>query len=127
MRSFRDSSKSSAAPRLASACIIALASMGAAGGVTHAMTITPTFEGTITGSAYAQTIEGDINSALSFYDQSFSNPINVNIAFTITATNSSASYLGQSYSTLYTPNYATYTAYMQANAAANNNAIEQTA
>ena len=46
---------------------------------------------------------------------------------TITPTNSSASYLGHSDSTIYSPNYATYTAYMLANAAANSNTIEQTA
>ena len=105
-------------------CMLALAAIAAAGSVANAMTIKPTFESSITGSQYATTIEGDINSALTFYDQNFINPINVNIAFTITP---SASYLGQSNSTIYSPAYATYKAYMLANAAANNNTIERTA
>ncbi len=93
----------------------------------RAMTITPTFETSITGSADASVIESDINSALSFYDQSFINPINVQIAFTITLTNSSASYLGHSEETLYSPTYAAYKAFMQANAAAYANSTEQLA
>ena len=127
MRSFRGIGRSSAASRLAGACIVAIGSIVAAGGVAHAMTITPTFEGTITGSTNAQTIEGDINSALSFYDQNFTNQINIQIAFTITATNSTASYLGHSEFTGYSPTYAKYTGYMDTNASNNNNAIEQTA
>lgn len=104
--------------------ILALAAMTVGGGVAHAMTITPTFESSITNSSDVGTIESDINSALSFYDQNFINPINVNIAFTITP---SASYLGHSDSTIYSPTFATYTAYMGTNAGLNSNSIEQTA
>jgi hypothetical protein len=107
--------------------ILALAAMTVGGGVAHAMTITPTFESSITSSSDVGTIESDINSALTFYDQNFTNSINVNIAFTITPTTSTASYLGQSNSTIYSTSYTTYTAHMLANAAATNNAIEQTA
>ena len=129
MRSFRGIGRSSAASRLTGACIVAMGSIVAAGSVAHAtnMTITPTFESSITNSSDAGTIESDINSALSFYDQNFINPINVNIAFTITPTNSSASYLGHSEFTGYSPAYATYKGYMSTNASSYNNAIEQTA
>jgi len=89
-----------------------------------AMTITPNFESSITGSSSASTIEADINSAISFYNQTFTNNINVGIDFGVTSTTSSASYLGQSSSTFYTPTYSTYTSDLQTNATTNNNAIE---
>ena len=91
----------------------------------RSVTITPTFDTTITSSAYASTIEADINSALSFYNNSFANPVHVNIYFE-TATN--VGYLGQSLSTYYENTYSTYTQAMLANATAHPaNAIAQTA
>ena len=89
-----------------------------------AMTITPNFESSITSSSSAGTIEADINSAISFYNQTFTNNINVGIDFGVTSTTSSASYLGQSNSTFYTPTYNTYTSDLHGNATTNNNAIE---
>ena len=112
---------------LVKAAICAATVIGFSGLLANAMTVTPTFNSSITGSSDAAAIEGDINSALTFYDQNFTNPITVKIAFSVTPTNSSASYLGHSISTLYTPDYATYTAAMLANATKYSNSIEQTA
>lgn len=61
--------------------------------------INATFDSSISNSAYASTIESEINNSLSFYDNSLSNPIDVNIYFkSVTG----ASYLGASQSTFYT-------------------------
>ena len=46
----------------------------------HALTIVPTFDSSITGSAYATTIEGAINDAAKFYTR-FSNPISVSVDY----------------------------------------------
>lgn len=45
------------------------------------LVITPIFDTTITGDANAAAIEAVINSAASFYDNVFTNPINVSIKF----------------------------------------------
>ena len=47
---------------------------------TH-LTITPTFDSSILNDANAATIESSINSAISVYEQDFTNPIDVNIDF----------------------------------------------
>ena len=45
------------------------------------LTITPTYDSTITSNANAATIESSIQSEINVYQNSFSNPVNVNIAF----------------------------------------------
>ena len=91
------------------------------------LTINATFGSSITGSSSAaSTIEGDINSAISFYEQDLSNPITVNIYFNLgtdmgnTIASTVASYQSVSYST--------YTQALLANATYNpSNVVEQTA
>ena len=113
--------------KLLAASAIMIMAAGAMNSAAGAMTITPHFESSITGSASYSTIASDINSALTFYNQNILNNVNVSIDFAVTPTTSSASYLGQSNSTIYTPSYSTYTSAMQTNAIQNSNAIELTA
>ena len=49
---------------------LTVAALMAAGSAARAVIITPTFDSSITSSAYAGTIESDINNALNFYDTS---------------------------------------------------------
>ena len=113
--------------KLLAASAMMIMAAGAMNGAAGAMTITPHFESSITSSASYNTIAADINSALTFYNQNILNNINVSIDFAVTSTTSSASYLGQSNSTNYTPSYSTYTSDLQTNAINNSNAIELTA
>jgi hypothetical protein len=46
-----------------------------------ALTITPSFDSSITSDANAAAIESTINSAISFYESAFTNPIDVTIQF----------------------------------------------
>ncbi len=86
------------------------------------LTIMPTFDTTISSSSYASTIEGDINNALSFYDNTFTNPITVNIYF-----KTSTSGLGASTTAIYAPTYAQYTTGLSNNATAHpTNAVQAT-
>ncbi len=113
--------------KLLAASAMMILAAGSINGAASAMTITPHFESSITGSASYSTIASDINSALTFYNQNILNNVNVSIDFAVTSTTSGASYLGQSNSTIYTPSYNTYTSAMQTNATQNANAIELTA
>ena len=113
--------------KLLAASAMLIMAAGAINGSVDAMTITPHFESSITSSASYTTIAADINSALTFYNQNVLNPTSVSIDFAVTSTTSSASYLGQSNSTIYSPSYNTYTSAMQTNATQNSNAIELTA
>ena len=113
--------------KLLAASAMMIMAAGAMNGAAGAMTITPHFESSITSSASYNTIAADINSALTFYNQNILNNINVSIDFAVTSTTSSASYLGQSSNTIYTPSYSTYTSDLQTNAINNSNAIELTA
>ena len=88
------------------------------------MTITPTFDSSITGSSYSGIIEGDINTALQFYNNTFTNPVTVQIYF---ATTTGASYLGESYSAPSLSTYAAYKGELTTNANMFHNAIAQTA
>jgi hypothetical protein len=106
------------------AASVMIAAIGAVSASAGAMTITPNFESSITGSSNAGTIESDINNALTFYDQNVLNPITVSIDFGIST---NASYLGQSSSTNYSPSYNTYTSDMLSNATTYGNAIELSA
>lgn len=114
-------------PKLLAASAMMILAAGSLSGAASAMTITPHFESSITGSASYSTIASDINSALTFYNQNILNNVNVSIDFAVTSTTSSASYLGQSKNTIYTPSYTTYTSAMQTNATQNANAIELSA
>lgn len=87
----------------------------------RALVIDPTFSSAITSSADSTTIESAITQAITFYDQTFTNPITVNIDFT---TSNSANFIGQSQSVVGTTSYASYTAALLANATANQNAVE---
>lgn len=106
------------------AASVMIAAIGAVSASAGAMTITPNFESSITGSSNAATIESDINNALTFYDQNVLNPITVSIDFGIST---NASYLGQSNNTIASPTYSSYASDLQSNAIKYNNAIELTA
>ncbi len=101
--------------------LLGLALLAGASRPAQALVIDPVFSSSITGSADAATIESDITNAISFYDNTFVNPITVNIDFQIT---SSASFLGQSLSSTGVPSYASYTSALDANAVQNQNAVE---
>lgn len=55
--------------------------IGASPLLSSTLTITPTFDGTITTDPNAAAIEGVINSAIQVYENTFSNPITVHITF----------------------------------------------
>jgi hypothetical protein len=80
------------------------------------LTITPTFDSSITSDPNAAAIEGIINSAISSYEADFSNPIDVTIDL-----QEMTSGLGQSSTTLYTLPYSTFFSAYQTNAVSNNN------
>ena len=110
--------------RLAGA--MAIAALMAAGSAAQAVIITPTFDSSITSSAYAGSIESAIDSALNFYDTNLSNPIHVNIYFTTTGIEQGA--LGESLASRYSNSYSTYTQALIANASANpGNSVAQIA
>ncbi len=110
--------------RLAGA--MAIATLLAVGSAAQAVIITPTFDSSITSSAYAGSIESAIDSALNFYDTNLSNPIHVNIYFTTTGIAQGA--LGESLASLYTHSYSTYTQALIANGSANpGNSVAQIA
>jgi hypothetical protein len=73
-------------------------------------TITPTFDSTITGDTNSAAIQSSINSAIAFYQSSFTTPINVTINFQ--ETNSG---LGSNNTTLYKLNYGTFITALTAN------------
>lgn len=75
----------------------------------QALTITPYFSSSITGDPNAALIEGTINNAIQFYNNSFSNPINVDIVFQ-QVTDASIYGIGFNESTNYQPSYTSYTA-----------------
>jgi hypothetical protein len=56
------------------------------GAPAYALTITPTFDSSITGNINAVAIENTINSAVAVYETTFSDPINVPITFKNMAT-----------------------------------------
>ncbi len=101
--------------------LLGLALLAGAGRPAQALVIDPTFSSSITTSADATTIENDITQAITFYDNTFTNPITVNIDFQIT---SSASFLGQSLSSTGLMPYASYASALDTNAIQNQNAVE---
>ncbi|NNM87585.1 MAG: PEP-CTERM sorting domain-containing protein [Phycisphaerae bacterium] len=103
-----------------------LLALGSAGAAQANLTITPTFDSTITGSSDKTTIETDINNAISFYNNNFINPITVSIYFTTaTPPGVSGNYLGASQSSFYNTSYDNYKAALGSNA--NNDTVAQTA
>jgi hypothetical protein len=90
----------------------------------RALTINATMDSSITGNAYAGTIESAITSAIGFYS-AFTDPVTVNISFQLAP--SGASYLGGSEASLYVSPYTTYAAALLGDATANANATELTA
>lgn len=85
-------------------------------------TITPTFDGSITSDPNAVSIEAAINSAISVYENLFSNPVNVTIDF-----QEMSSGLGESTKNLYSISYPLFYSAYSSNAAANNDPAAQTA
>ena len=67
--------------------LISLAIVFAAGAPAHAtgLVITPTFGSSITSDPNAASIEGTINSAIAFYETTFSDSVTVNITFNETS------------------------------------------
>jgi len=90
----------------------------AAGPARAGFVITPTFASTITSDPNAAAIEGVINSAISFYESAFSDPITVSIQF-----DSMTSGLGQSTTGFVNLSYSTYLAALKADASTANDAI----
>jgi hypothetical protein len=85
------------------------------------LTISPTFDTSITSDANAAAIEGVINSAISIYEADFSNPIDVTIDF------KEGGGLGQSTTSLESIAYPTFFTAYSANATTHNNAVAQEA
>jgi len=90
---------------VAASALLAAASQG------HALTITPTFNSTITSDPNAAAIEATINNALKFYT-AFTNNVNVQIEFT-----ESTSGLGGSSTSLVGDFYSNYVGQMQIDSA----------
>ena len=111
---------STASALASAAAIVAVFSAGAA----RALTIVPTFDISIVNSDNAAAIEGNINSALQFYDTTFSNPERVKIDFQISASVGG----GQSQTTLYYLPVASYISRLATVAAADpQNSVLQSA
>src|SRR5215469_10666358 len=88
----------------------------AAAGPAHALVITPTFDSSITSDPNAAGIEGVINTAISFYESTFSDPITVGIQF------SEGGGLGSSTTGFYNVSYQTYINALIADAKTSNDA-----
>ena len=84
----------------------------------NGLVITPTFGSSITGDPNAANIESTINSAIIFYETTFTNPITVNIQF-----DEMASGLGASSTFFATVPYATYLTKLTADATSANDAV----
>jgi len=84
--------------------LLALCAGLAWAGQAHAnLVITATFDSSITSDPNAASIEATINSAINFYQTTFSNPVNVTIDFQEMATG-----LGSSNTTLYKESYQSF-------------------
>jgi hypothetical protein len=79
--------------------------------------ISPTFDSTITSDPNAAAIEGTINSAIAFFQSTFTDPINVSIQFA-----EMSSGLGQSTTGFYNVSYSTYLAALKADATSSDDA-----
>lgn len=72
----------------------------------HALTITPIFGSSINSDPNAGNIKNDINTAIAFYQSTFTDPITVSIAFN--ATHVAGGYLGQTEFSLATVSYSSF-------------------
>lgn len=99
--------------------LISLAIVFAAGAPAHAtgLVITPTFGSSITSDPNAASIEGTINSAIAFYETTFSDSVTVNITF-----NETSSGLGSSSTSFENVAYSVYLAALTADATSANDA-----
>jgi hypothetical protein len=89
----------------------------AAPGILNAgLIITPVFDSTITSDPNKAAIESTINTAISFYESTFSNPIDVSITYS-----EMSSGLGESEFSLYTVNYSDYYTALKNNETSANN------
>jgi len=92
---------------------LALLAFGAQESVCPALTITPTFDASITGNANAAVLEADINTAIGIYQSLYSDPMTVSILFRYSTTGPNGSALSggtlaQSNYTIYTLAYASF-------------------
>jgi hypothetical protein len=85
------------------------------------LTITPTFDASITGDANAGAIEGAINSAIADFQNTYANNVTVNIFF------EEGGGLGTSEKLLYNPGYATFRAQLAVNQAMSGQTDQATA
>jgi hypothetical protein len=85
-----------------------------------ALTITPTFDSSITNDVNAATIENTINSAIQLYQARFSNPITVTIQFK--EINTSGLY-GQSQWYYYSPSYSSFRSALASHATTANDTL----
>ena len=110
--------------RLFAAIALALGLAGA-GQARAQLVISPVFTGDITGAGNAATIEGTINSAITYIDGQFAGVASnaVSIVFDIGAIGG----LGQSNSSYYTPSYAQYTGALGTAATTINDPVEVSA
>ena len=93
--------------------------IGLAAGPTlaNAMTITPTFDASITSNANAAAIEAAVNSAIGTFEGLYSNPVTIPVTFMYTTL--TGGFLAESATLLTSENYATYVSQLQADSAAN--------
>jgi hypothetical protein len=92
---------------------LAILAFGLQQRVCPALTITPTFDSSITGNANAALLEADINTAINIYQTLYSDPITVSMLFRYSTTAPNGSALGagllaQSNYTLYSVAYANF-------------------
>lgn len=96
---------------------LTVCSIGEAG-----LTITPTFDSSITNDPNAAAIENTINSVIQIYESTYANPINVLIDFREMSTG-----LGSSTTTIYPVSYSTFRAGLAAQQAISHQTDQQTA
>ncbi|HQU17296.1 MAG: NF038122 family metalloprotease [Gammaproteobacteria bacterium] len=101
------------------AVLFAVCGLCVATGPAQALTIVPTF-----GSSVSASQQAAIDNAIGFYQQSFTDPISVNIDFSVA---SGVTYAGKSESTFGVYSYRAYSNALASDAATNGNSIEQTA
>jgi hypothetical protein len=102
-------------PRIACAFFCILVSFSA-----NALTITPTFDASITNDVNAATIENTINSAIQLYQARFSDPITVTIQFKEIST---SGLYGQSQWSYYTLSYSSFRSALASHATTANDTL----
>lgn len=103
--------------------IAALAVLCAGAGLpARALTIDPSYASSITSLPNASSIESEIQSAINFYDATFTNNITIDITFGDTSSG-----LGESLQTVYEETYSDYTSWLKASALASGNPYLTTA